>query len=126
MLNLEQGIDRGFHGHLGLIYNGSEVLRDWYRGEMAKEVWAECTDGRGTVYVCNANKAEYERRNRCGVGMVRRDDWVKRRHVVAAMQYLSDPDKEDQYLRIRPEGRRAFWKGRTPGKEVRRGRPPKR
>ncbi|MDI1300937.1 MAG: inovirus-type Gp2 protein [bacterium] len=125
LLNLEQGVDRGFHAHLGLIYNGSEILSDRYRGEMVGEAWATCTGGMGTVFNCNANKAEYERRNCCGLGVVDRNDAVKRAHVVTAMQYLSEPDKDDQYLRMKPEGRRTFWRGQLPKiEEHRRGRPP--
>lgn len=112
VLSLEQGVDRGFHAHLGVVFNGSKVRNDWYRAEMAKDVWAACTNGMGTVYNCNANKGIYERSGRCGLGMVDRDDWEKRANVVATMQYMADPAKEDQYLRIKPTDQRAFWKGR--------------
>lgn len=115
VLNLEQGIGAGFHAHLGVIYNGSRVRSDWYRAEMAKGVWAACTNGMGKVHNCSANKDWYERRGCCGLGMVDRDDREKRANVVAAMQYMADPDKDDQYLRIKPTDRRAFWKGRLPG-----------
>lgn len=115
VLSLEQGVDRGFHAHLGVVFNGSKVRNDWYRAEMAKDVWAACTNGMGTVYNCNANKGVYERSGRCGLGMVDRDDWEKRTNVIAAMQYMADPEKEDQYLRIKPADRRAFWRGRLPG-----------
>lgn len=114
VLNLEQGIDRGFHAHWGVIFNGSKVRNDWHRAEMVKSMWAECTDGMGTVYNCNANKQWYELRGWNGLGMVERDDEAKRANVVSAMQYMSGRDKEDQYLRIKPAGRRTFWKGRLP------------
>ena len=46
-----------------------------------------------------------------GVGMIQRDNAEACNNAINAVSYLSDNDKDDQYLRMKPRGRRAFATG---------------
>ncbi|MCB1660915.1 MAG: hypothetical protein KDI39_22075, partial [Pseudomonadales bacterium] len=56
-------------------------------------------------------KEKYNRVNRLGVGMIHRNDSVACENMTLALGYLAKPEKLDQYLRMKPKGRRTFGRG---------------
>ncbi|MNR52189.1 hypothetical protein D3C85_1719830 [compost metagenome] len=103
---MEQGQDRGYHIHAAFFFNGNEVRRDVYKAQQIGELWERITRGQGHINSCNHDKEQYG--ERCALGVVRRDDLNARRHVHYAMRYLV---KDDQQLRIKPEGARCLRMG---------------
>ena len=77
------------------------------------ERWVAMTEGLGTYHSCNTPEAKkgYERRGILGVGMIHRNDTVACENSINAVGYLAKHEKDDQYLRMKPEGRRAFATG---------------
>lgn len=108
---LEQGKTKGYHLHVGLFLPGHLHQRDGYLAKELGALWVEITRGTGVYHSCNADKDHFERMGRRGVGMFHRDDELGRDNVVRTLGYLADPDKDDQFLRMRPEGRRAYFTG---------------
>lgn len=105
---IEQSISRGYHMHSVLVFSGHVHQRD---GNMAREfgrVWEEITAWRGTYHSCNTEKNECERLGRRGVGMIHREDDKAVENALNAIEYLAKPGKDDQYLRMRPKGRRTY------------------
>jgi hypothetical protein len=118
---IEQGKERGYHIHLAYFFSGSQVQNAWYKGECIRERWISITSGLGTSHNCNGDEKRYPRR---GIGLIHRNNEEECERAVEAMVYLSEPDKDDQYLRMKPEGRRTFGTGAPPSFELKRGRPP--
>lgn len=110
---IEQGVTRGYHIHAVYYFKGAKHKNDWYMANHIGQLWVSVTEGLGTFYSCNtpAEKAKYERKGMLGVGMIHRDDAEACNNAINAVSYLSDADKDDQYLRMKPIGRRAFAKG---------------
>lgn len=113
---IEQGITRGYHMHTVFYFSGSMHQNDWYMAQQIGEQWVSVTEGLGTYHNCNtpAEKAKYEGLGMLGVGMIHRRDESSCTNAVKAVSYLADPEKEDQYLRMKPRGRRAFATGKLP------------
>jgi hypothetical protein len=110
---IEQGVTRGYHIHAVYYFLGSKHKNDWYMANQIGLLWESVTDRLGTFYSCNTSdeKAKYERKGMLGVGMIHRDDTEACNNAINAVSYLSDADKDDQYLRMKPIGRRAFATG---------------
>jgi hypothetical protein len=69
------------------------------------------TQQRGKPHSCNANKRKYARLGILGIGMIHRNDEAACMNAINAVGYLAEPEKEDQFLRMKPEGRRSFGTG---------------
>ena len=110
---LEQGITKGFHAHLALVINRSEHQSDYKIAEGVIEKWNEITLGKGTGWNINAteNKENYEKQGRLGIGDIRRTIPEQGNNALGAVAYLSDPDKYEQTLLVKPRGRKTFYKG---------------
>ncbi|WP_337160242.1 YagK/YfjJ domain-containing protein [Pseudomonas putida] len=104
--SVEQGEDRGYHIHAAFFFNGSEVSADIYRAQRIGELWERITCGLGCFNNCNLDKDRY--RDRLGLGLIHRRDHRARGYVHYAMRYLV---KNDQQLRLRPDGARCLRKG---------------
>lgn len=111
VMSAEQGISREWHFHALLVFDASFVSSDWHRAKWIGEEWIKCANDFGSYFNCNALAARYELLGINGLGLVYRDDLEKQALVLQAARYLSDPDKDDQYLRMRPAGKRTFWRG---------------
>lgn len=129
MWSLEQGDDgKGYHVHLVLFFNGSEVCRDIKMGHrIGREIWEEeITQGRGNFYNCNAHKDRY---SYVGIGMIHRDNADECMKAIRCLQYLPKSGeflvRDDQYLRIKPKAlMHTFATGQAPDvREKKRGRP---
>lgn len=110
---LEQGKEKGYHIHFSALFNGATHQRDMYWGNYFGRQWLICAGLDARYFNCNLCKDKYERRGRCGIGMIRRSDEEAVENCLTAISYLSSPEKEDQYLRMRPKGRRAFGCGQV-------------
>ena len=86
---LEQGITKGFHAHLTLVINRSKHQSDY---KIAEGV-------------------NYEKQGRLGIGDIRRTTPEQGNNALGAVAYLSDPDKYEQSLLVKPRGRKTFYKG---------------
>lgn len=110
---IEQGKEKGYHIHAFYCFKGSEHQNDWYLAQEIGRLWKTiAADFDGGYHSCNTSesKAIYQRAKRLGVGMIRRDDDVACENMVHALSYLTNPEKDDQYLRMKPQGRRTFGK----------------
>jgi len=111
--DIEQGVERGYHVHTAFIYPGRLFRNDRFKAHQIVELWQEITNGMGCAYICNNADymANFERKGTLGIGMIHRDRPREVENCINALCYLSDPDKVDQYLRAKPEGRRTFARG---------------
>jgi len=103
---VEQGEERGYHIHAAFFFNGAEVSADIYRAQRIGELWERITRGQGYFNNCNLEKEKYQ--DRLGIGLIHRRDLSARGNVHYAMRYLV---KNDQHLRLKPEGARCLRKG---------------
>ena len=110
---LEQGETRGYHIHAIYYFQGSKHQNDWYMASRIGELWEDVTDGNGTYHSCNTRdeKEKYDNLGTLGVGMIHRTDSVACENAVYVASYLANYEKEDQYLRMKPKGRRVFATG---------------
>jgi hypothetical protein len=109
----EQGRVRGYHFHLAFYFKGSKVKDDWYKAKQIGELWIDITGGLGSYHNCNtaSEKAKFRKWDCLGIGMVFRSDLATRQKTINSVSYLAKLAKEDQYLRMRPKARRAFYAG---------------
>ncbi len=110
---IEQGETRGYHLHTVYYFKGSEHQNDWYMAQQIGRLWERVTQGLGTYHSCNtsAEKDKYDQLGMLGVGMIHRNDRVACENSINAVGYLADSEKEDQYLRMKPNGKRTFATG---------------
>lgn len=109
---VEQGGEsRGYHVHFTLVLPGHLHQRDGYLTNRLGALWREITSGKGSYHSCNAEKAKFASRGTLGIGMIHRGDNVTIENTVQAVGYLAKPKKEDQFLRMKPVGRRAYGTG---------------
>ena len=110
---LEQGETKGYHIHTVYYFKGSEHQSDWYMAQQIGRLWEHVTQGLGTFHSCNtsAEKDKYDQLGMLGVGMIHRNDRVACENSINAVGYLADSEKEDQYLRMKPNGKRTFATG---------------
>ncbi|WHA53399.1 inovirus-type Gp2 protein [Acinetobacter pittii] len=112
-LALEQGITKGYHGHLLLIYNGSKHDQDWYLGDQVIKKWESITQNIGYGRHSNTKeiKDKYDRQGILGIGMIKREHPSQVHNALKVAQYLVEPEKYGQMLLVKPVGRRSFFKG---------------
>lgn len=111
---IEQGVKRGYHIHGIYYFKGRCRQGDEGIGMQIGELWRlNVTRGLGCYNNCNskAHKAGFEKRGTLGVGMIHRSDAIACNNAINAASYLARPSKDNQYLRMRPAGRRTFFKG---------------
>ncbi|MCF8999844.1 YagK/YfjJ domain-containing protein [Acinetobacter nectaris] len=101
---LEQGSDKGYHCHVLMIFNGHKVQNGWGVASKLGRVWIEdITSGYGSYYNCHDSKQVncYTDLGILGIGRIHRDDIEARERCVKAVSYLTCPEKEEQYLRVK-------------------------
>ena len=112
-LALEQGITKGYHAHLMLIYNGSERCQDWYLANEVILKWQEITQdmGFGINSHTPEKKKQYADRDLLGIGMIHRNQPLAVQNALNVARYLTQPEKFMQRILIKPLGKRTFFKG---------------
>ena len=113
VIALEQGHDRGYHVHLLLMFDGSERCKDTYIGQLVGEKWQNITGGLGSYYNCNNThyKKKQEALGRLGIGMIHRRNPKEVHNAISASLYLTQPDKENQHLRVKLPKMKTFTHG---------------
>ena len=115
-LALEQGITKGYHAHLMLIYNGSERCQDWHLANKVIQKWQEITQrvGYGISSNTTEKKKQYADRGLLGIGMIHRNQLVEIQNALNVASYLTQPEKYLQRMLIKPKAnkpKRTFFKG---------------
>lgn len=115
---IEHGTTKGYHAHALFFFDSSKVQREtWRAGEIGKYWNNVVTQGEGLFYNCNAHKAKYRR---LGIGRIEDSDAAKRANLLLAIAYIT---KADQYLTVRGDGGRTFFKGVAKPRTTTGGRP---
>ncbi len=110
---LEQGITKGFHAHLALVINRSEHQSDYKIAEGVIEKWNEITLSKGVGWNINttANKDNYEKQGRLGIGEIRRTIPEQGDNALGAVAYLSDLINTSRRYWLNREGLKRFIRG---------------
>lgn len=115
---MEQGKDKSYHIHFALLLPGRQHQSDGLLSQQCGELWKFATDGKGIYHNCNAaDKEKYESMGRRGIGMINRENPQECENCVKALGYLTEPEKDDQYLRMKPKHRRTYGAGVFTGKQ---------
>ena len=112
---LEQGVEKGYHCHLLLIYDGNKHREDSGLAKLVGEYWEQITNQQGTYYNCNTkdNKEKFDKNGLLGIGMIHREHPQQVANAIRAAMYLVNPEKEDQRLRVKTSPQiRTFGTGR--------------
>ncbi|MBS0352708.1 MAG: inovirus-type Gp2 protein [Proteobacteria bacterium] len=108
---LEYGLDKGFHYHLLLLFDGSKRQQDVTIAMEIGEYWEKViTNGKGVYWNCNGNKQTYKA---CGIGRINRSDIELRATLKEKVAiYLT---KVDVILKlVMPDGHRSYNRGGMP------------
>lgn len=110
---LEQGVSKGYHAHLLLIYNGSERKGDEHIAYQVIQKWQDISFGLGYGFNLHSKeyKKKFEKNNRLGIGMIHRDNREEVENILLVTSYLTQPEKYAQLLLLKPIGTRSFSKG---------------
>lgn len=110
---IEQGVEKGYHCHLWLVYNGSKRQADFHIGKEIGEKWLKITNGLGEYHNSNnpETKYSYQQQGRLGIGRIHRNNLHEMQNAVSTALYLTAPLKFDQYLVVKPSGMKTFGKG---------------
>lgn len=120
---LEYGLQKGYHYHLMLFFNGAQLRKDVMIGKLIGDHWNEViTAGHGVYYNCNASTQQYQHRCIGAMSWKTPDLQTGMSHVAS---YLA---KQDLYVRQDlPRYQRIIGTGWSPlrrrGNAPRRGRP---
>lgn len=100
---LEQGIDKGYHCHLLLVYKGYERRKAYGIADQIGKLWKQITKDLGCYFNCHDTEylREFSERNMLGIGMIYRNDSEQVRQMLRTVSYLVNPEKQDQYLRVK-------------------------
>lgn len=100
---LEQGVKKGYHCHLLLIYDGNEHKEDSALAKMVGQYWEVITMNQGTSYNCNRkeNIRKFEINGMLGIGMIHRDQPLQVNNAIRTAMYLANPDKKGQHMRVK-------------------------
>lgn len=108
-LVIEQGaIHGGFHIHAVFYFLGNDHQKDWHIAEEIGEIWKKVTNGLGSFYNVHDDKDKFIQRGTLGIGMINRNDRIAVENSIKTVTYLAKPEKDDQYLRIKPHRARTF------------------
>ncbi len=110
---LEQGESRGYHAHVFFIYNGSKRCKDWHLANSALQHWENITQGKGCGMNLNTPeyKKKFEKNGKLGIGMIHRKNEIEVQNALITISYLASQNKFNQHLRVKPMGKRTFYKG---------------
>lgn len=120
---LEYAELKGYHYHLILFFNGSNVQNDYYIANTIGQYWHEVITGnRGIYFNCNAKKSGYAH---LGIGKISaespEDADLRLNLMNYVVKYLT---KKEQFLRIKfKKKERVIGKGVKPAKAIKLGRP---
>ncbi|AXY60999.1 YagK/YfjJ domain-containing protein [Acinetobacter sp. WCHAc010052] len=104
---LEQGVDKGYHCHLLLVYRGSERRNAYSVADRVGKLWKDITEEQGCHFNCHtaAYLKQFTDRNRLGIGMIHRNSSDEVDNMLNTVKYLVRPEKESQHLRVKTRKR---------------------
>jgi hypothetical protein len=107
----------GYHLHVALALDGSQVKQHEWLGDMIGQYWVDVTGGRGYFNNCNRGTYKYP-----GTGLIDHHDKEKRDNLMRTLMYLA---KKDQFVRVKPSPKsKTFMTGHLPdAPSGRTGRP---
>lgn len=110
---VEQGEQRGYHCHLLLLYDGHKHQNDCYLGLEVGKCWQKLLNGKGTFFTSNhpGYKAKFRDAGSLGVGMIHRDNPQEVTNAINAAMYLVNPEKIDQFLKVKLPKMKTFGTG---------------
>lgn len=111
---LEQGSEKGYHAHFLLFFDGHKVQFDRYVADCTINVWRTITNHYGIGFNCNTkeNRGSYKALGKDALGRVDRGDLIKKNNIIKVVEYLTNPDKTEQYLRVRCKHMQDFGHGK--------------
>lgn len=110
---IEQGVDKGLHCHLLLVYDGSKHQNDSGLGLQVGNKWLSITNGNGAFFLCNTaeRKAKFLSTGSLGIGMIFRNNPQSVNNLLQVASYLVNPEKKYQHPVANLGGLRTFGKG---------------
>lgn len=110
---VEQGEQRGYHCHLLLIYDGHKHQSDYYLASQVGECWKNLVNEGGDCYTSNhsKSKAKFKASDSLGVGMIHRNKPQEVTNAINAVMYLVNPEKTDQFLKVKLPKMKTFGTG---------------
>lgn len=111
--SIEQGIDRGYHIHMGFYFNASYHQNGWYKAEQIGKRWEEITHGQGYAHNSHQGKAKaaFIKYGTYGLDVVHRNNEKECSNSINAMKYLTKLKTPPQHLRKKPVKANAFATG---------------
>lgn len=100
---LEQGIEKGYHCHLLLVYKGHKRKNAYGIAKRVGEIWESITFNEGCYFNCHgtAYLSQFEEKGMLGIGMIHTSNSKQVENMLATVQYLVRPEKEQQHLRAK-------------------------
>ncbi|UBQ37344.1 inovirus Gp2 family protein [Acinetobacter johnsonii] len=100
---LEQGETKGYHCHLLLMFNGHQRQKGWAIADKVGQLWKSITAKQGYYFNCHDPEQikKYSEMGVLGIGRIHRGSSIEVRNMRNAVLYLVNPEKEDQYLRVK-------------------------
>jgi len=109
---IEQGEKKGYHCHVLLIYDGHKHQNDCGLALQIGECWKTITAGKGNFFTSNSSeyKKQMNQKGKLGIGMIHRNNPQQVQNAIKAAMYLVNPEKDNQYLRVKTQRMRSFGK----------------
>ena len=109
---IEQGETKGYHCHVLLIYDGHKHQNDCGLALLIGECWKTITAGKANFFTSNSSeyKKQMNQKGKLGIGMIHRNNPQQVQNAIKAAMYLVNPEKDNQYLRVKTQRMRSFGK----------------
>lgn len=100
---LEQGVDKGYHCHLVLFFNGHVKQDGWGIAHQVGKEWQKITGKLGYFFNCHDPEQiqEYTELGILGIGRIHRNNPTEVEKMINAVRYLVRPEKDAQHLRVK-------------------------
>ena len=110
---IEQGEKKGYHCHVLLIYDGHKHQSDFGIALQVGQCWKQITENKGYFFTSNSTeyKNKFDQKGMLGIGMIYRKNPQQVQNAINAAMYLVNPEKDNQYLRVKTLRMRSFGKG---------------
>lgn len=121
IIKTEYGIEKGYHFHALIFFNGADRQRGVYWADEIGRYWEEViTKKRG--YAFNSNARTDLPKAWIGIGKIDRSDEAKLKNLLYVVRYLT---KAEQFIRLAKTGTKgkSITKGEVPVRESNAGRP---
>ena len=96
---IDCALEAGFHIHVVFFFDGHNVEKDEYLGELLGQLWKEVVGDRGYYYNVNRDKDNYEPNGQWALGMVHYDDYKKRGILLKnVLDYFTKDEKNARFV----------------------------